>query len=172
MPDIVDAETRSRIMSRVRSKNTRPEIKLRQAMWRAGLRGWRCHSRSVVGTPDLCWKGRKVAVFVDSAWWHGHESRWTPGRLPEHWDRKIEANTERDARVTKALQDSGWVVVRIWDFELEGDLRSCVSRVFDALAAAQVNQTSIGSNASIANLTSPAAERSSSKSIRSSPSAP
>src|SRR4051812_18463979 len=103
MADNVDQETRSRVMSRVRSKNTRPELALRRALWAAGIRGWRCHIRGVPGTPDLCWRGRRLAVFVDSAWWHGHPSRWTPGRHPKKWDEKIEANRARDVEVNARL---------------------------------------------------------------------
>lgn len=123
-------------MSRVRAKDTRPELALRRGLWAAGIRGWRCHARSVIGTPDLCWKGRKVAVFVDSAWWHGHPSRFTPGRHPARWDDKIHANMRRDAIVNRHLAEHGWMVVRIWDFELESDLPGAVERVKRALAAA------------------------------------
>jgi DNA mismatch endonuclease, patch repair protein len=133
MADKVSPEVRSRIMSRVRAKNTRPELALRRAMWVRGLRGWRCHVRSVTGTPDIAWVGRRIAVFVDSAWWHGHPSRWTAGRLPPNWDQKIRANQQRDAHVNKSLMAQGWQVVRIWDFEIGSDLDLCVDRVEQAL---------------------------------------
>jgi DNA mismatch endonuclease Vsr len=136
MPDKVDVATRSRIMRRVRSKDTRPELTLRKALWAAGLRGWRCHVRSAPGTPDICWVGRRVAVFVDSAWWHGHPSRWTPGRHPLNWDEKIAANRRRDMEVNRQLEEAGWTVIRIWDFELEGDLDAAVTRVHQAVARA------------------------------------
>lgn len=121
-------------MSRVRSKDTRPELALRKALWAAGVRGWRCHVRSVPGTPDLCWIRRRVAVFVDSAWWHGHPSRWTPGRHPAKWDEKIAANRRRDEQVSRALADDGWTVIRIWDFELADNLPAAVARVREALS--------------------------------------
>jgi DNA mismatch endonuclease (patch repair protein) len=89
----------------------------------------------VPGTPDLVWRGRKIAVFVDSAWWHGHPSRWRPGRHPERWDDKIRRNRERDRKVNEMLRRDGWTVLRLWDFELEGDLADCVRRVRDVLAA-------------------------------------
>ena len=133
MPDIVSPEVRSRIMSHVRAKDTRPELALRRALWACGARGWRCHVRKVPGTPDLAWIGRKVAVFVDSAWWHGHPSRWTPGRLPKKWDDKIDSNRRRDIYVNETLTDQGWTVLRIWDFEIEADLDSCVKRVLRVL---------------------------------------
>jgi DNA mismatch endonuclease (patch repair protein) len=89
----------------------------------------------VPGTPDLCWKGRKLAVFVDSAWWHGHPSRYTPGRHPQRWDDKIQANQRRDIQVNRQLASHGWSVIRIWDFELHTDLTAAVAIVTDALAS-------------------------------------
>lgn len=121
-------------MSRVRSKDTGPELVLRRALWAAGVRGWRCHVRGVTGTPDLAWKGQRVALFVDSAWWHGHPSRWTPGRLPGKWDDKIARNVERDREVDASLAEEGWRVVRVWDFELVANIAACVERVRAALA--------------------------------------
>jgi len=134
MTDVVAPEARSRIMSRVRAKNTKPEVALRRALWAAGLRGWRCHVRGVLGTPDLAWRSRRIAVFVDSAWWHGHPSRWQPGRLPRHWDEKIQANRDRDELVNNGLRAEGWTVIRIWDFELERDATDCVCRVVAAFS--------------------------------------
>jgi DNA mismatch endonuclease (patch repair protein) len=135
MADNVDEATRSRIMSRVCAKNTKPEMVLRRALWAAGVRGYRCHVRSIPGTPDLSWPRRKIAVFVDSAWWHGHPSRWEPGRPPYQWDRTIAANRERDKRVNAELQARDWVVIRIWDFELQASIDAAVHRVIDVVAA-------------------------------------
>jgi DNA mismatch endonuclease (patch repair protein) len=133
-PDPLDRATRSRVMARVRAKNTRPEMMLRRALWGAGLRGWRCHVRNVPGTPDLCWQARKVAVFVDSAWWHGHPSRWVAGRHPPEWDQKIERNIRRDTEVNLILNEMGWTVVRIWDFDLVDDIDVAVDRVKQVIA--------------------------------------
>jgi DNA mismatch endonuclease (patch repair protein) len=135
MADKVSPEVRSRIMSRVRAKDTRLEIGFRRALWASGIRGWRCHPRAVIGHPDLAWQGRRIAVFLDSAWWHGHPSRWTPGRLSKWWDDKIERNRARDEEVTRRLVAQDWTVVRLWDFEVENDLDRCVERVRAALAA-------------------------------------
>lgn len=119
MPDTVTPEVRSAIMRKVRGKHTRLEVRFRRMLWAAGIRGYRCHPRSVCGVPDLAWRNLRIAVFIDSAWWHGHPSRWKPGRLPSHWDEKIARNRARDQEVNERLERDGWSVVRIWDFEFE-----------------------------------------------------
>jgi DNA mismatch endonuclease (patch repair protein) len=126
-------------MSRVRSKDTGLEVAFRRALWAAGLRGWRCHVRTISGTPDVAWKGRQIAVFVDSAWWHGHSSRWRPGRHAPAWDDKIKRNRQRDAEVNRTLVRDGWTVVRIWDFDFANDPDACVDRVRQAYAAKRPN---------------------------------
>lgn len=133
VPDKVSPAVRRRTMQAVRSKNTALELSIRRALWAAGVRGWRCHSRDVFGKPDLSWKGKRVAVFIDSAWWHGHASRWTPGKLSPWWDAKIARNRARDALVNDTLQHQGWTVLRIWDFEVAQELPACVDRVRAAI---------------------------------------
>jgi DNA mismatch endonuclease (patch repair protein) len=124
-------------MAAVKSRNTSPELALRRALYAAGVRGWRCHYRRVPGSPDLAWPRRRVAVFVDGAFWHGHPSRHKPGRSGRYWDEKIEANVARDRRADRELADLGWYVLRLWDFEVRRELDRCVSRVQDALDAGQ-----------------------------------
>lgn len=126
-------EQRRRIMSAVKRRDTKPELDLRRALHRAGVRGWRCDFRGAAGRPDLAWPSLKLAVFVDGAFWHGHESRHLPGRSGEYWDNKIEANVERDRRVDDELRDSGWISLRIWDFEVGGELDLVVTRIRLAL---------------------------------------
>ena len=120
-------------MALIRGRDTKLELYFRRALWQAGVRGWRCQVRAVTGKPDLAWKGRKVAVFVDSAWWHGHPSRWKPGKLPGKWDDKIARNRARDEEVTTTLTAEGWTVLRFWDFEVEKELARCVGCVKKAL---------------------------------------
>jgi DNA mismatch endonuclease (patch repair protein) len=100
-----------------------------------GLRGWRLHPK-LPGRPDLVWHKRRVAVFVDGAFWHGHPDYYH-GQSGPFWDEKIAKNRERDELVNAALADLGWTVVRLWDFEIEGDLAGCVRRVEAALAEAE-----------------------------------
>jgi DNA mismatch endonuclease, patch repair protein len=133
MTDTRTAEQRSRIMAANRSKDTGPELVLRKSLYAAGLRGWRCHYRNAPGAPDIAWPSRKVAVFVDGAFWHGHPSRHRPGRSGTYWDEKIAANVERDRRVDAELRMLGWKVVRCWDFEIRRDAAGVVDRVKEAL---------------------------------------
>ena len=134
MPDSLTPEQRSARMALIRGSDTKLELHFRRALWEAGVRGWRCHVTGVVGRPDLAWKGRKLAIFLDSAWWHGHPTRWAPGKLTTKWDEKIARNKARDDDVTKALKAECWTVVRFWDFEIEKDLERCVEIVKANLA--------------------------------------
>ena len=133
MADIVDRHTRSRMMARIRARDTKPELLLRRALRRQGLAGYRCHWRRVAGRPDIAYPGRRIAVFVDGAFWHGHPDYYR-GQSGAFWDDKIARNRDRDARVNAELAGLGWTVVRLWDFEIEQDLDACVQRVRSALA--------------------------------------
>jgi len=120
-------------MSRVKTKDTAPELALRQALWAAGVRGWRLHPGRIPGRPDLAWIGRRLAVFVDGAFWHGHPDHYW-GQSGAFWNEKIERNRRRDERVTGELMGAGWTVLRFWDFEVERDVLGCVDAVRAALA--------------------------------------
>jgi DNA mismatch endonuclease (patch repair protein) len=120
-------------MGAVRSTHTQPELELRRALYAAGIRGWRCHYRRAAGKPDVAWPSLRIALFVDGAFWHGHPSRHRPGRSGEYWDRKIERNVKRDRENDRALKAEGWLVLRVWDFEVARELPDVVSRVVDLL---------------------------------------
>jgi DNA mismatch endonuclease (patch repair protein) len=119
-------------MARVRTRDTAPEIVLRRALWAAGIRGWRLHPRDLPGRPDLAWRGKRLAVFVDGAFWHGHPDHYW-GQSGPFWDSKIAGNRARDERNNQALTAQGWRVLRLWDFEIQRDLSACVARVAKAL---------------------------------------
>lgn len=137
MTDFLSKETRSRVMARIRSKDTRPELLLRRALWAEGVRGWRLHPKALPGRPDLAFTRSRVAVFVDGRFWHGHPDFFTPGKSGEYWDAKITRTQERDRAANDALASAGWTVLRFWDFEVERELDWCVHRVAEALRASQ-----------------------------------
>ena len=126
-------------MSRIRVRDTAPELLLRRALWAAGVRGYRLHVKTLPGKPDVAFIGAKLAVFVDGAFWHGHPDYYH-GQSGPFWDAKIATNRERDARVNAPLAERGWEVVRLWDFEVERNAPECASRVAAALARLRVTE--------------------------------
>lgn len=120
MPDFMTREQRSILMSRIRAKNTRPEIHLRSILHRAGYR-FRLHSRHLPGTPDIVLPRYRTAIFVHGCFWHGHDCR--KGALPKSntafWESKIARNRDRDAKQIEALRTDGWRVHIAWECVLE-----------------------------------------------------
>lgn len=138
MPDTYPPEVRSRVMAKVKGRDTGPELTLRRALHAAGVRGWRCHRRTLPGCPDVAFGRARLAVFVDGGFWHGHPKKWWPGRSGAYWDAKIERNVARDRRVDLELEAIGWRVLRLWDFEVTRDPSSAAERVVTALQPARV----------------------------------
>ncbi len=131
MADIMTPEQRSRLMSRVRGRDTGLEMKLRKALWATGAR-YRLNLR-LPGRPDICFPGAHVAVFVDGCFWHGCPVHGTwPATNPTFWRNKIENNIRRDRKVDSELRDSGWTVLRFWEHEVKADIPVVVSRVLHA----------------------------------------
>lgn len=117
MTDTVTAETRSRMMSGIRAKNTRPEKFVRSALFAAGLR-FRIHRRELPGSPDIVFLGRKVAVFVHGCFWHNHEGcglAKVPASNADFWRNKLIGNADRDRKAIEALHLSGWRVLTVWE---------------------------------------------------------
>lgn len=120
MTDIVDQQTRSRMMSGIRGKNTKPELALRRALHARGFR-FRLHSKNVHGRPDLVLPKYRAVVFVHGCFWHRHEGcryATTPATRSEFWQAKFAANVARDNFVRGALLDEGWRVAAIWECAL------------------------------------------------------
>ncbi len=116
-------------MARVKGRDTRPELALRRALFRIGIRGWRCHRKNLPGIPDISFGRARLAVFVDGGFWHGHPTKWWPGRSGPYWDRKISGNIARDKAVDEELRQLGWRVLRLWDFEINDDPEAAARRV-------------------------------------------
>jgi DNA mismatch endonuclease (patch repair protein) len=125
-------EVRRRVMASIRKHDTKPELALRKALWAAGVRGWRCHSK-MTGSPDVVFGPHKVAVFVDGVFWHGHPAYLPRGRRGPYWDAKIRGNMLRDRRVNRQLRAEGWIVVRMWDLDVLRAPERAVSKVASAL---------------------------------------
>lgn len=112
--------TRSENMSRIRGKDTQPELVVRRAFWAAGLR-YRLYDKRLPGSPDLVFPGRRIAVFIHGCFWHCHEGCRNfriPKTRTEWWVAKLARNKARDAEVCAKLQAAGWRVIVIWECEV------------------------------------------------------
>lgn len=119
MSDIFPSEKRSDIMRKVKSKgNKSTEIRLIQVFDEYNIRGWR-RNYNVIGHPDFVFPKKKIAVFVDGCFWHGHHCRNTiPSSNAEYWDAKRKRNIRHDVDISNRFLLRGWIVLRIWECEL------------------------------------------------------
>ena len=126
--DRIDARKRSENMSRIRSKNTLPEMAVRKVAHSLGLR-FRLHRKDLPGSPDLVFPRHRLAIFVNGCFWHRHKGcvlAASPKTRPEFWSRKFAANVARDSLATQSLAALGWRVEVIWE---------CETRSAEAIAA-------------------------------------
>lgn len=121
MVDKVDSQTRSKMMSRVRNKNTNIEVKVRKALFAKGFR-YKINDKNLPGSPDIVLPKYKAAIFVNGCFWHGHDC--SKGQLPksniEYWKTKIIKNKKRDVENIEKLLALGWKVATIWECALKG----------------------------------------------------
>lgn len=121
MTDVHSKETRSYNMSRIRSKNTKPEILVRKFLFSKGLR-FRLHDKKLPGKPDIILPKYKIAIFVHGCFWHGHENCKyfvLPKTRTEWWFNKIQINKNNDDKNKTELSVKGWEVIQIWECELK-----------------------------------------------------
>jgi len=118
--DILSKEKRSWNMSRIRSKNTKPEIAVRSLLHRAGYR-FRLHVNYLPGKPDIVLPKHKTVIFVHGCFWHRHAGckfAYSPKSNIKFWEKKFRDNKKRDDLVNTELAQSGWKVIRIWEYNL------------------------------------------------------
>lgn len=121
MADIVDAATRSRMMSGIRSRNTKPEKLVRSFLHRQGFR-FRLHVRELPGKPDIVLPRYRAVIFVHGCFWHRHENcrhATIPKSNTAFWLEKFASNAVRDATVKRQLEISGWQVLTIWSCQMD-----------------------------------------------------
>lgn len=120
MADVFDGKKRSEIMKKVRSRNNKStELKLIQVFRENSIKGWR-RGYPVKGHPDFVFLDKKIAVFVDGCFWHGHDCRNTrPADNADYWTKKRERNMKHDKEITELFEKRGWRVIRIWECELK-----------------------------------------------------
>ncbi|MCK5741403.1 MAG: very short patch repair endonuclease [Chlorobi bacterium] len=138
---IREPEVTYRIMSAIKSKNTKPERMLGTAMWKLGLR-YRKHY-TVMGKPDFAFIKLKIAVFCDGDYWHGNN--WKIRGLAslqeeldsytDYWRNKILRNIERDRKVNGSLEKLGWTVLRFWESDIKKSASDCANKVLETVNA-------------------------------------
>ena len=134
MADVLTDEQRKLCMSRIKGRDTKPELALRKALWAQGLR-YRKHSR-LPGRPDVVFPGPRVVVFVDGCFWHRCPDHFvSPSNNACFWKTKIDRNVQRDKGVNSKLQGDGWRVVRLWEHEIRENLDQCVQLVEEIVRA-------------------------------------
>lgn len=129
--DVLTPEQRSRNMKAIRSKNTKMEILLAKALWAQGIR-YRKNDKSVFGKPDLTIKKYKIAIFVDSEYFHGKDWETAKYRIKTNrlfWWNKIESNQNRDQLVSTYLVNHGWKVLRFWSQDVSKNLNLCIYQI-------------------------------------------
>lgn len=134
MTDPRDREDRSRLMRRVKQRNTKPEMLVRSLLHRLGYR-FSLHRKDLPGTPDIVFPKRRLVLFVHGCFWHRHDCR--RGRLPkthlEYWEPKLAANKARDQRKELELTEHGWRVATVWECELD-DMQTLSERLIALLS--------------------------------------
>lgn len=128
MTDNLTPQQRSYTMSRIRSTNTKPELVIRRLVHSQGLR-FRVHQRSLPGCPDLVFPQSQVAVFIDGDFWHGWRFPQWRDKLAPYWSAKIQNNRRRDKCNFARLRRLGWVVLRLWEHQVEADPEACAEKV-------------------------------------------
>ena len=121
-------------MQRVKSKDSEIELLLRKELWSRNLH-YRKNVKTVFGKPDIAFIGKKIAVFVDSEFWHGYNWAEKKNEIKsnrEFWIPKIERNMQRDAEVNERLQSEGWLVLRFWGNDIKKNLNTCADIVESA----------------------------------------
>jgi DNA mismatch endonuclease (patch repair protein) len=137
--DRVTPQQRSKIMCAIHSTNTKDEVRLAKVLWHLGYR-YRKNNRTVFGTPDLTFKKLKIAIFVDSEFFHGKDWETHKDRVEtntEFWQNKIERNMQRDIEVNAFLESQNWKVLRFWSEDIKENLEDCVAKIQDAIISRQ-----------------------------------
>ncbi|MCJ2032705.1 very short patch repair endonuclease [Methylobacterium sp. J-068] len=124
MADVLTPEQRRLNMSRIRGRDTKPELVLRKSLHAAGFR-YRLHARELPGRPDMVFPRFRAAIFVHGCFWHGHDCPMfkMPGTRQEFWSAKISGNRARDQRKAAQLEAAGWRILTVWECSVKGPAR-------------------------------------------------
>ncbi|MBF0887823.1 MULTISPECIES: very short patch repair endonuclease [Gluconobacter] len=138
MADTISAERRSWNMSRIRGRDTAPEIRLRSLLHRVGFR-FRLHTKDLPGKPDIVLPKYHTVIFVHGCFWHRHEgcrNATKPSTRTEFWQAKFDGNVARDKRNKAALEAAGWTVITVWECELKANADRLVHQLSNEIRKA------------------------------------
>lgn len=125
-----------------KAKDTSPELLLRSALWKSGIRGYRKHFKHLPGHPDIAFPRYRLAVFIHGCFWHRCRKCNIP--IPRtntpYWYEKLRRNVERDKRAFRQLEQAGWRTMRLWECEIHHALEGCVGQVRQELQQSSRNQ--------------------------------
>jgi len=124
----MSAETRSKVMARIKGKNTSPERTIFVELRRRGVY-FAKHVKNLLGRPDIVFRRAKLAIFIDGDFWHGWRFPLWRHKLSQEWQEKIAATRDRDQRNLRKLRRLGWKVLRIWEHQVEREPGKCVDRI-------------------------------------------
>lgn len=132
MADVMTPEQRSRCMSRIRGRDTRPEVIIRKMLWSLGCR-YRVNYK-LPGKPDIVFTRQRLAVFIDGCFWHHCPLHYqAPATNPGFWEAKIDGNVRRDREVDALLAKGGWSVLRFWEHEVKADQEEVLRAILKRL---------------------------------------
>ncbi len=135
--DNLTAEQRRKNMQNIRSRGTKPERMIMDALKKRGVY-FAAYVSKITGKPDIVFRRKKVIVFIDSDFWHGHPTRCVmPKTNPEYWSNKISGNRKRDERVNKELSDDGWTVIRLWEYDIKHNFEQSLEVILKAIGKSQ-----------------------------------
>lgn len=141
MADVMSAEKRSALMSRIRTSNTGPEMLLRKALWARGFR-YRLNYRIGRIRPDVVFVTPRLAVFVDGCFWHRCPLHGVmPKANRSFWQDKLQRNVQRDAETDQTLLSTGWIPLRFWEHEIDESVEACVTKIEQAIRCRSSEKT-------------------------------
>ena len=127
--DNLTPEQRKKNMKNIRSENTKPERIIINELSKRNIE-FMVHPKDIIGKPDLVLFNKKVAIFIDSDFWHGNPERLImPKSNRGYWEKKIERNRQRDKEVNMTLKSMGWQIIRLWEYDIEHDLDNCMNKI-------------------------------------------
>ena len=136
--DNLTKKQRKKNMRNIRSKGTAPERKVIRELRKRKIY-FAKHVEKIIGKPNIVFRRKKIVVFIDSDFWHGHPDRFImPKTNTDYWRKKISRNKERDIQVTQELNKQGrWTVIRLWEYDINKNFNECMNKIHTALESNQ-----------------------------------